>query len=178
MPDYINPTREYNGRIVALREGQGRMLYILLCRNIIPSFSKGQNTGRPHYPSPTFAIAFSPLFSTLGREIGAPLPAPPLLGVSGDFSGISGRSHPETVQNPAGFSTRRGGWTRSSGRAGRRRSSCRCRNSCFRAEEITSEKFTAVAIKEKISVPVCTFQLNKSRRWRQGDSHLHRPRAG
>jgi len=58
----LNPTRESSGGIVGLREGRGRVLCTLLRRNFFPSFSNGQNTGRPHYQSPTFAIALPPVF--------------------------------------------------------------------------------------------------------------------
>lgn len=150
----LNPTREYNGGIVGLRESQGRMLCILLCRNIIPSFSKGQNTG-----SPTFAVVFPPLVANRGRRIAGGGGGGPVLNPTGfgGEKGISGAVQAvctqKRFQTPQVSAHTGGSWTRSSGRGGRSSNFCRCRNNWFRTEGITSEKFTEVAVKEKGSCP-------------------------
>lgn len=56
-------------------------------------------------PESNLCNRFSSLVSSPGGVIRAPLPAPPVLGVTGGFSGSSSRLPPENVQKPAGFST-------------------------------------------------------------------------
>lgn len=121
------------------------MLHVLLCKNVIPSFPKGQATRRGPHSSPTFAMGFRPFFPMPGGRIGAPLPGPAGFrgerGFLGQFRLFALRrgSKPRRFRHRAG-----GNWTRSSGRGGRSSSFWRCRNNRLRAERITPEKFAAV----------------------------------
>lgn len=84
------------------------MLHVLLCKNVIPSFPKGQATRRGPHSSPTFAMGFRPFFPMPGGGSGLLSPAPPALGVSGDFWGNSGCSLSEGARNLAVSGTERG----------------------------------------------------------------------
>lgn len=140
------------------------MLYIPLRRNIIPSFSKGQNRGRPHYPSPTFAVAFPPFFfSTLGGRIGAPLPNP--AGFGGE-RGFLWRFRPLALRE--GSEPRR--FQRTPGGAGPGARVGTAEAAVSVDAEITAlgvkksrlKSLPQLQLKKKVAVPVRTSELEKS----------------
>lgn len=177
----LNPTREYNGGIVGLRESQGRMLCILLCRNRIPSFSKGQNTGRP-----TFAVVFPPLVANRGRRIaargGGPVPNPPGFGCK---RGISGEVQAVCTQKR--FQTPRFQLTPGGAGPGARAGMAEAAISvdaeiiALGLKESRLKSLPKLQLKKKVAVPVYTsakwIRPLKQSRWRHKNSHLQRDKS-